>query len=452
MQRRYAPPSVGGLVTGMLPAHIARVERIAGDAVTLWLVAPGTNNAPAPYLPGQYVTLALASNAGTLYRSYSLSSDGRADHPWEITVKRERDGAVSSFLCERAAPGMLLYATPPRGNFTVSSVDAAPLVFVAAGAGIAPIYGILRALARLPSDRRPAVQLHYASASVDQMIYGRELAALDPHNRWLRQWYYLSARGGRLTPEVALAQVGTAARTARWYICGPSSLKRGFQSALAQHGVPADAIHVEVFGDTSQRLVRPASAGANQPITARLRIAGPGAVLDTHAGETILDALERNGYTVAADCRAGNCGTCRLRVLAGQTRGPSDALTPAERAGGYVLSCVAEPVGDVTLAPHGIAFNPGVTGESSRARRKLATKRLRWAAVAAAVALFITTWRATQQANASGASNNGSGNTNGSFEGQQHDDDGGGFQGDNGSSGVNTQPGNSIPSTGSGVS
>ncbi|MGH2484378.1 MAG: ferredoxin--NADP reductase, partial [Ktedonobacterales bacterium] len=108
MQRQYNAARNVNAVTGMLPAHVARIERIADDAVTLWLVAPGTAHAPAPYLPGQYITLALASPGGTLYRSYSLSSDGRPDRPWEITVKRQRDGAVSSFLCERATPGMLL--------------------------------------------------------------------------------------------------------------------------------------------------------------------------------------------------------------------------------------------------------------------------------------------------------------------------------------------------------
>ena len=452
--QRLQQSTAAGSVTGMLPAQIARVERIAGDAVTLWLVAPGMTKSPAPYLPGQYVTLALASSAGTLYRSYSLSSDGRADRPWEITVKRERDGAVSSFLCERASPGMLLYATPPRGNFTLPATitPAAPLVFVAAGAGVAPVYGMLRALAQLPPDRRPAVQLHYASHAVGEIIYGRELAALDPHNRWLRQWYYLSANGGRLTPELALAQVGPAARRAQWYICGPSSLKRGFHSALAQLGVPADAIHVEVFGDTSQRLARPIpGAATNRPVAARLRIAGPGAVLDAHSGETILDALERNGYAVESSCRAGTCGACRLRVLAGQTSGPGDALTAAERAGGYVLSCVAEPVGDVTLAPHGIAFRPQMAGAPARLQRKLATKRLRWAVVAAGVTLFLGMWRATQQASAAGPSNTSGGSNNGSF-GRHHDDNTGSSQNDNGPSGVNTQPGNIIPSTGSGVS
>ena len=449
-----APTRTGsGMVTGMLQAQIARVERIDGDAVQIWLVAPGTGRAPAPYLPGQYVTLALASTAGTLYRSYSLSSDGRSDRPWEITVKRHRDGAVSSFLCERATPGMLLYATPPRGSFTLPAqpTPGAPLVFVAAGSGITPIYGILRALAQLPADRRPAVQLHYATPSQNETIYGRELATLDPRNHWLRQWYYLSAQGGRLTPELALAQVGAAARSAQWYICGPSSLKRGFQAALAQAGVPAEAIHVEVFGDASQRLARPApGAASNLPVTARLRIAGPGSVLDARSGETVLDALERNGYAVATDCRSGNCGTCRLRVLAGQTRGPNDALTPAERAGGYILSCIAEPVGDVTLAPHGISFSPRAGGESPRVRRTLAKKRLRWTAVAAALALFLTTWRATQQTSAAGVSSSNNGDDGGAFS---NGDDGGSYvPGNNGSSGVTTQPGNTIPSTGSGVS
>jgi ferredoxin len=179
-----------------------------------------------------------------------------------------------------------------------------------------------------------------------------------------------------------------------------------------------------------------------------LRIAGPNAQLDALQGETVLDALERNGYTVESSCRAGTCGTCRLRVLAGQTRGSGGALTPAERAGGYVLSCVAEPVGDVTLAPHGIAFRPQTAGAvPASARRVRATKRLRWAVVAAGVTLFLGMWRVTQQVSAASVTGT---NTNGSNAGQN--DDNGSFRDGNGPSGVNTQPGIVVPSTGSGVS
>ena len=71
--------------------------------------------------------------------------------------------------------------------------------------------------------------------------------------------------------------------------------------------------------------------------------------------------------------------------------------------------------------------------------------------VAAGVTLFLGMWRATQQASAAGPSNTSGGSNNGSF-GRHHDDNTGSSQNDNGPSGVNTQPGNIIPSTGSGVS
>src|SRR5215469_3149332 len=146
-----------------VPVQVIGRAPAARDAVTFWLAAPGTTYAPMPYLPGQFMTLAFTppsqanQQARTLYRSYSLCGDGNPQHPWEITVKRQNAGLVSGFLYEHVLPGMVLYASRPGGNFTLPSpLDASmSLVFVAAGSGITPLYGMLRALARLEPAVRP---------------------------------------------------------------------------------------------------------------------------------------------------------------------------------------------------------------------------------------------------------------------------------------------------------
>lgn len=389
----------------MLPVQVVRREVIAPDAVSLFLALPGAEQAPAPYLPGQFVTLALPTQRQTLYRSYSLSSDGNPNQPWEITIKRLHLGVVSTYLYDQVQEGTLLYASMPRGTFTLPDDlhPGMPLVFVAVGSGITPIMGMLSALARLPLERRPEVFLHYATKSPVEMIYRRELQQLDPRERWLRKWYYLASDGNHMTPETVYRRARHVAFQAHWYMCGPESFKRDLFGLLENEQIPDEQIHAEIF---AAQTARPGSASggltqyAAGPKVASLQIAETGAALDVRANETILAALERQGYRPDFSCRAGACGVCKLRVLSGQVNPVGDALSAAERRAGYVLSCVAKPVGDITLASGGRAPAPGTAVAAAGpgaalARRRATTMQMRFAAVVAVGGLLFGSWNLT---------------------------------------------------------
>ena len=193
------------ILGNMITVQVVAVVPAAHDAVTLLLALPGTNRAPSQYRPGQFITLAFTTTESTLYRSYSLCGEGRADIPWEITVKRQHAGLVSNYLYRNVAPGMLLQASLPQGRFTLPDTmrSEMPLVFVAGGSGITPIYGMLRALAQLAPQQRPRAWLHYAFHSPADAIYAQELSRLDPrramaHAALLQysQWPTISTRAG----------------------------------------------------------------------------------------------------------------------------------------------------------------------------------------------------------------------------------------------------------------
>lgn len=388
----------------------------ARNTVTFWLAAPGTTRAPAPYQPGQFVTLALPGESGpngararqVIYRSYSLCGDGRADQPWEITVKRRAYGVGSGYLHDHLTPGMSLPVSAPGGAFTLpprlSAETAGGVIFVAAGSGITPIYGMLRALAALPASRRPRVQLHYAYHSPQDAIYGDAINALDPQATWLRQWRYLSASAQRISAAQVVAAAGAQARTARWYLCGPTDLMRTVESAARQAGASPERIHTERFFSPAQRTAQAVDGAA-----AQIRIAETGATLRGRAGESLLETLERHGYEADFSCRAGSCGTCRLKLLHGRVQNPDgEALTPAERAAGFVESCVAQPLGDVTIALGDVAAPAGVhsvtratptasraAGAHALASRGATRRKARWTLAVASVALFGAVWNLT---------------------------------------------------------
>ena len=78
-------------------------------------------------------------------------------------------------------------------------------------------------------------------------------------------------------------------------------------------------------------------------------------------GETLLEAAQRTGLRVPHSCRGGNCGSCRMTLLAGEVDYPRFApLTPPGLIGATpglapgtveVLACQAVPRGAVQVEP-----------------------------------------------------------------------------------------------------
>ena len=66
------------------------------------------------------------------------------------------------------------------------------------------------------------------------------------------------------------------------------------------------------------------------------------------AGETVLDAAERAGYSLPYSCRRGICSTCEAGLRDGKvTSGASQMAAPA----GGVLLCQARPESDIVIHP-----------------------------------------------------------------------------------------------------
>ncbi|NEB02901.1 globin domain-containing protein [Streptomyces sp. SID13726] len=223
------------------------------DAVSLLLRGPDGTPAGA-FRPGQYVSVqAELPDGARQIRQYSLC--GAPDDPhWRITVKRVRGGAdpageVSSWLHEHARPGDTLTVSAPFGDLVLPDGDG-PLLLASAGIGVTPMLSMLHHLAArgttrqvlvLHADRTPADHAH-----LDEQ---RRLVASLPDAR-LRLSYEEAGAGLPEEASVGLADVSTldlpAGVTA--YLCGPLPFMRGVRGDLLRHGLPAHAVHYEVFG------------------------------------------------------------------------------------------------------------------------------------------------------------------------------------------------------------
>jgi CDP-4-dehydro-6-deoxyglucose reductase len=81
----------------------------------------------------------------------------------------------------------------------------------------------------------------------------------------------------------------------------------------------------------------------------RIIMQASGRSVDCAYGDTVLMALEKAGYALPNNCRAGACGECKVKVVSGQfNQGMvlDMALSADERRQGYGLMCMAKPISD----------------------------------------------------------------------------------------------------------
>jgi ferredoxin len=128
-------------------------------------------------------------------------------------------------------------------------------------------------------------------------------------------------------------------------ICGPAPMIASLREGLARLGVPPERIRFEAF---EAAVASAAEAGAGEA-EHEVRFARSGLSRRVAAASSLLDAAEEAGAPIESMCRGGSCGTCRTRLLSGKVRDAGTALTPDERARGWVLPCVARATEDCAL-------------------------------------------------------------------------------------------------------
>jgi len=341
---------------------VAAIEPESDAVISIRLEDPG--GALPAARPGQYLTLRIQPDDGqkSLLRNYSLSGPPDAGY-YRITVKREREGAASGYLCTRLSVGDQLDIAAPRGTFILDHTHA-PVLLISAGIGATPVLAMLQALAKEHSDRE-IWWLHGARSSRDHSFAAetRTLLASLPN---VRTHVYFSRPGphdlegrdfdsaGRLTPSL-LAELEPP-RDAEAYLCGPAPFMDEISAGLAAMGIDASHIHTEPFGPapgltpgiaaTPARTPHPPAGqpGSGPTIQfARSDLAVPWSGDYT----SLLELAEACDVPVRWSCRTGVCHNCETTLIAGKLEYSPDPVEPP--ADGSALICCSQPRDDVVL-------------------------------------------------------------------------------------------------------
>lgn len=244
---------------GFKQFRVLHKQQESSIITSLYLVP--CDDAPLPdYKAGQYITVRVPTSDGTTMRNYSLSQKPNAT-ALRISVKRESSathkGYVSHYLHEKMDIGSTIELAPPCGEFVLNTSidDDKPLVFIAAGIGITPIYAMLEEALESSCNRR--IILIHALLNEHVQPFAPAIEALRQKHSTLKVHYRYSApentpphaknkSTGYVTADFLDAQLPN--KDAYYYFCGPKPFMVEMHTLLQQWGVPSSHIHFEFFG------------------------------------------------------------------------------------------------------------------------------------------------------------------------------------------------------------
>lgn len=334
--------------------RVNKVIRETSDAVSIHFNNSGFFS-KVKYKPGQFLTLCLKINGQLEKRAYSLSSSPVIDKDLVVTVKRVEKGMVSNYINDNIQTGTKLKVEAPRGEFTLEPASSKRnLIFFAAGSGITPVYSIIKTA--LAQETETQMTLFYANRNVDSIIFKKELLELEAKSKGQFNIVHILEEGslnhsynGFLTPEVVSQSfeiLNTRYIGANYYMCGPAGFMDKAKDILLDKGVDRSKIKQEIF---TLPAVKPSGKTILSDVTVRK---GKELFnLKVKSNKTILQSFMASNQPIPHSCRAGQCSTCKAKIVEGEVEMIKGHLLPEEEiAKGYCLMCVGFPKSEkVTL-------------------------------------------------------------------------------------------------------
>lgn len=217
-----------------LPARVEACDWLSPSVLRLRLVP----ERPLRYRAGQHLVLWSAEGVA---RPYSLASLPGED-PWLEFHLDCRQGGVFSEAARQLRVGAELRLGELRGGALHYDPDwqARPLLLLAAGTGLAPLYGVLREALR--QEHRGAIRLIHLAAGGDEHYLAGPLSALAERHPQLQVTFWSAAE-----LPAALADLQLVSRQTLALLCGHPASVDTFARRLYLAGLPRNQMFADLF-------------------------------------------------------------------------------------------------------------------------------------------------------------------------------------------------------------
>jgi ferredoxin-NADP reductase len=297
-------------------AVVTKRELVAPDVVALTLADPDGGLLPS-WTPGGHIDVMLPSGRR---RQYSLCGPPGRRTDYRIAIRRIADGGGGSIEMHDAFEvGDTCEFEGPRNAFYLGTAER-DVLFVIGGIGVTPILPMLQVAQQRGMNWRAI----YAGRSREYMPLLDEVMSVGPD----RVTVWADDEHGRCAT-VADLLTGAGPTTAV-YVCGPSAMLEAVRLARNEHaGAP---LHYERFSPP------PVVDG----FAFELELARSQRLLRVPANRSALDVMRDHDPTTPYSCQQGFCGTCKVKVLAGQV----DHRGRVAVGGDEMLVCVSRAKAD----------------------------------------------------------------------------------------------------------
>lgn len=279
-------------VRRMQSAVVTRRELVTPDVIALTLADPQGGLLPS-WTPGGHIDVQLPSGRR---RQYSLCGPPGRRTDYRIAIRRIADGGGGSIEMHDAFDmGDTVMFEGPRNEFYLGTAER-DVLFVIGGIGVTPMLPMIHVAAQRGINWRAI----YAGSSREYMPFLAEVVSVAPD----RVTVWADDEHGRIaTVDDLLAGAGP---TTAVYVCGPTAMLEAVRLARDKYaGAP---MHYERFSPP------PVVDG----IPFELELARSRRALSVPASRSALDVMLDRDPTTAYSCQQGFCGTCKVKVLAGQ--------------------------------------------------------------------------------------------------------------------------------------
>lgn len=300
---------------------VTHVQAEAKDTLVLELQHPQRQDLPQ-FSAGSHLEVYLENG---LIRHYSLLNCSSERQRYVIAVGLAQDGrGGSQHIHQKIRVGDTLKVSSPRNNFPLLDADA--YCFIAGGIGITPILSMIHWCIKNHKKWR----LIYALRHKQRASFYEDLIQLAPENI---QFYFNDEHAQQhLNVEEIVKNLNASEHI---YCCGPNAMMQSVQQA-AQHLAP-ERVHFEWF---SAPVLEHSAIQTSDSFTLKLKRSGK--EIQVMADQSILDALEQEGFELPFSCRAGICRSCETTVCSGTPDHQDMILSDEERAENKsMLICVS---------------------------------------------------------------------------------------------------------------
>jgi ferredoxin-NADP reductase len=360
-----APPPVNVLAQRLHPkAQHLVIEDVTfetSSAKTFRLVSDeeSETNEPAFFRPGQYLTFSFKINGSTVKRPYSISSSPNEALKgyYDITVKRDEGGFVSSYIFDNWEKGKKVISSGPEGHFSYDNLrDSNKIIGIAGGCGITPFRSIAKSIVEGILDID--LILFYGCNKKEDIIFYNEFKELEKNSNGKFKVVFVLAEEdlegfeqGFITSD--LIRRYTDIEKKSFFICGPQGLYNFVDKELAKENIERKFIRKEVFGEIKdiEKYEGFPQDASEKKFNVKVHIGDDSKTIPAKATESLLVALERAGLCTPSGCRSGACGLCRSLLIDGHVYIPKDVdgRRMADIQFGYIHPCSTFPTGDLEM-------------------------------------------------------------------------------------------------------